>query len=166
MRQLPPAAEAVSALACMPRSRGLLLSTVDRLDPEHNYLPVDLDDDGRLETRCNFFAADVCRELGVELPRVRAREQIAWLKSYPGLKAGWTKLSDPKSAMELAERGHPVLAGWVNPDPSKSSHIALVVPALDTPGMHVAQAGKHCFNNGPLERGFGRGVVVELFSHE
>jgi len=152
------------ALACLPRSPEQLLAIVARLDPEKNYLPADLDGNPEtIETRCNWFAADAMLELGVELAgqdkakRVRAKDQILWLRSEAGRKAGWTAATE-EQAIAAANAGKPVLTGWINPNGAASSHIAIGVPAADASDptmLWIAQAGRQCYNRARVTSGFG-----------
>jgi hypothetical protein len=164
-------------LACMPRSPEQLQAMVARLDPEHNYLPVDLDNaDGDnnpatgQETRCNHFAADACLEMGVELPgqdkkkRVLARDQVLWLRDQRASKvAGWRPATEAE-AIAAANKGQPVVIGWLNPNSRASSHIAIAVPSTDGL-LWCAQAGRQCFNRGRVSQGFGF-RVLEFYAHD
>lgn len=150
-------------LACMPRSPEQLIATINRLDPERNYLPADLDGNPEtIETRCNWFAADACLELGAELPgqnknkRVLARHQILWLRGLEGRKSGWRAATEAE-AVVAANKGQPVLTCWLNPNLTASSHIALGAPSADpSDGMlWIAQAGRQCFNRARATAGFG-----------
>ncbi len=159
----------MSPLACMPRSKKELLAVIAQLDPERNYLPEDLTGDGIRETKCNWLAADACFDLGVILPgqtpgpRVKAREQALWLAGPAGRIVGW-RWAPADQALFAVNRGQPALCTWINPDPTRSSHIALGAPELESDDarrkLHagenfIAQAGLKCFNNAPVSWGFG-----------
>jgi len=138
--------------ACLPRSREALLAVVARVDPEApQYQPHDVTGDGVPETFCNVFAADVCEEMGAELPRVRANAQLAWLDSETGVRAWWSPCSRVAAVAE-AEAGKLVLVGWANP--TGHGHIAVVVPAA-AGFLAIAQAGATCFRSRSLASGFG-----------
>lgn len=127
---------------------------VKGLDPEHNprYVRRDVTGDGKPETFCNVFAVDACTALGVALPaHTLANDLSTWLASASGAHAGWVKCNE-QEAQFSAECGRPVLAVIVE---AGHGHIALGVPALGRePGLHIAQAGRTNFSNGPLTRGF------------
>ncbi len=55
-----------------------------------------------------------------------------------------------------------MIAGWINPDPKHSSHIAAVVPAIGGTGTHVMQAGRTNFSNGPIANGFGPEKLADV----
>ena len=149
-----------------------LLEAFVTLNVMANYLPEDLSvpRDGRAESKCNFWAADVCKLLGVLLPRMLARRQILWLRSVAGRAAGWYPCTERRAA-ELAELGYVVIAGWLNPDSERSSHVAVGRPAPKgaLPGhLWIIQAGTSCFESGTLAKGFGARRIelkaVEFFA--
>jgi hypothetical protein len=143
----------VSLDACLPRSRGFLLSTVAARDVEHHYVR------NELGTHCGEFVRDVCGDMGAPMPRpvMYANEQIDWLFSPAGYVEGWTEVETANEASDLAEKGELVLATYRNPvlPPKGHSHIAVVVPAIGAAEPHVAQAGGRNFSNEPLSHGFG-----------
>ncbi len=167
-----------SALVCLPRARETSLAAAARLDPEHRYLPENLDGKPGDETKCNWAAADHCLELGVELPgqdpkaRVKAREQAAWLADPArGGAKGWKKV-DELEAVKAVEQGRPALVTWVNPDPTRSSHIAAGTPEIPNPRwrrfagrLFVVTAGRQCFNNAPWPASFGN-VKVDFWIND
>ena len=55
-----------------------------------------------------------------------------------------------------ANAGLFVVAGWTNPNPKQSSHVALCRPTpADAARIHIGQAGRVNFNDGPVTAGFG-----------
>jgi hypothetical protein len=136
--------------ACFPRSAKTLQDVVASKDVEHHYLM------SGGATFCNQFVRDVLAELGTPMPRndLYAHQQIDWLASADGQKAGWKPCS-PQEAAAYANGGHPCIATYRNPlePPKGHSHIAIVVPA--TPGPNIAQAGAFNFSNKPVKAGFG-----------
>lgn len=134
---------------------------------------------GNGQTWCNLALADLTRANACEVPRsiagvyLYAHEQLAWLRgelgkgspkrpAIQGPEHGWWEISELK-ARESANRGWPTVVGWLNPDPKKSSHVALVMPA--PAGTYIAQAGRTCFGYGPLAAGFGDLQPLQFFTH-
>lgn len=134
------------------------------------YLP------GDGKTWCNIFASDVASSMGAELPRairqngkvvdyMQANEMVAWLNgSYnafdvpTGPDVGWQSV-DAATAAQMANDGHVVVAGWINPT-GGHGHMAVVRPGSDTSGnlsgIRIAQAGRHNYENATLTQGFGK----------
>lgn len=126
------------------------------------------------ETYCNIFAWDVANLLDVPLPHWvgqdgapcevgRGRELSAnglclWLNTV-GPSYGWAK-AGAAEAWAAAQRGALVVATHENP--GGHGHIAVVLPHADA--LRVAQAGKRCFADGPIARGFGSKPVA-FFVH-
>lgn len=136
------------------------LEVVRRVDPTRGaYQP---GAHGVGTTACNFFAHDVCHELGAELPQLVAREQILWLNEQALQRKAWSRC-DAVEAQFAADQGALTLATWHNPKPFSHSHIAVVVPS-HSDEIHIAQAGAHCFLNAPLYAGFGS-YPVRFFSY-
>lgn len=136
--------------------RAMLINAVAHLDVERapQYQPHDVTGDGRPETFCNFYAADVCRDLGAPLPQRTANEQLAWIVSYEGMRAGWDPCS-AKEAVRCAEAGMAVVVGCTE---QPHGHIAIVVPGPG-PGVWITQAGAQCFACRPVGAGFGNRPV-------
>jgi hypothetical protein len=148
-------------LECLPRSSENYKRVLDSLDVEHNarFQKRDITGDGRDETFCNWLVADACGLLEVHLPKgLKAREQVIWLAGSDGKLAGWFECQ-AKDAGEHANLGHPTIAGWVNPDPERSSHVAM----LRSSGR-VCQAGARNYNDTPILNGFGV-RAVRYFTH-
>ncbi len=143
------------------RSPANLKRAIDSLKLETNpkYKKRDITGDGRDETFCNQAVEALCALLEVPFPKgFLAREQIAWLTSAESRSNGWYEVTAEK-ADELAELGRPVIIGWTNPDPKKSSHVALMRAA-----KRIAQAGAANFSDGPISWGFGA-RIVRMFAH-
>ena len=167
-----------------PAQYDLVLSQFNA-DEEFRYQPAPNGD-----TFCNIFLWDVTSAMGVEVPHwvladgtpaepgaPGAKETLAtyllnaWLPG-PGAKRGWVRVgSDPAtarpSAQALADKGFPVIAGWLNPR-GVHSHVAMVRPnhfgrLASVP--RIAQAGGRSFNDGPLKDGFGA-KPVEFWWHD
>lgn len=150
------------------------VKTVEQFGLDHHprYTP------GAGQTWCNLALADLTRANACEVPRMiggvylYAHEQLAWLRGelvrngqrpeLQGPEHGWWEVSELK-AREAANRGWPTVVGWVNPDPARSSHVALVMPAAQ--GTYIAQAGRTCFGYGSLGQGFGNLGPLLFFTH-
>lgn len=127
------------------------LAVVKRVDPySPKYARRDVTGDGVDETFCNFFAHDVCTELGAELPCVKANEQVKWLRDV-GPTCGWHPC-DAVEAKFAADRGILTLATWLNE--VAHGHIAVVVPCSGAE-VCIAQAGARNYLRGPIAAGFG-----------
>lgn len=169
----------------MPRSPEWLNTIIDshHVEEEPRYQP------RAGLTFCNIFLWDVTTALGVEVPHwvdkdgnpadpfsKGARETLAgellqtWFPTV-GRKRGWLPVgADPAkarpSAQALADKGFPVVAGWINP--RGHSHVAVVRPnrfGSQASVPRIAQAGGRCFNDGPLKDGFGS-RPVEFWFHD
>ena len=170
--------------ASFPRSPEAIANAVLVVDPEHNaeLLHHDVDGDGKDETFCNYFVHQVTTLLACQVPKIRANDQIDWLKGEGSAVHGWRQVF-PQGAMEAAGRGEPVLVGWKNPEPRRDStgkqlldehgkplyrpgHIALVraTPAGER-GVWITQAGATNFNLDRLIRGFGNHAPLLFFAH-
>lgn len=151
--------------ACEPRSPEAVAKAVAEIDPENNphLQKRDITGDGIDETFCNWFVAMVTMLLGCAVPKILARLQIEWLRAGNN---GWYHVTDVQ-AVEAANRGEPVVVGWMNPDPKRSSHVALVrATPKGKVGIFISQAGRKNFNLIELERGFGELQPLEFFAHE
>jgi hypothetical protein len=136
------------------------------------------DQQNKDETYCNIFVWDVTKAMGAEIPHwvdgqgrrtedgvgseLDANALIGWLETS-GAAAGWQEI-DAARAQEVANRGYPVVAAWVNP--GGIGHLAVVRPGelSETGGPAIAQSGTVNFNRGTVEQGFrakeaGREVI-------
>lgn len=148
-----------------PRTRSpeQLIAVAGQFDVENaeRYRMRDITGDGKPETFCNAFAADVCDALGAPIPyRTLANELQAWLL-VEGPSHGWRLAPNIIAATAMVAAGCPVLATWHNPD--GPGHIAVGVPSCDA-GLHVAQAGRSNFSCRPVTAGFGA-RPLRLFHH-
>lgn len=137
----------------LPRSEEAIKLAVMRRDPENNpfYHKRDLNNDGKPETMCNWFARDYCGDMSAPIPNALARDQIDWLKSLLAKHAGWLYPVSHAQAKMAAGEGKVVLVFWRNPNDKESSHIAVMIDGLG----HIAQAGRVNFNKGTIGQGFG-----------
>jgi len=159
---------------CPPRSRQSYLDLIASLEVELNpiykagYLVAHT-------TWCNRFLTDATRLLGCEIPFQKANDQVVWLATMPGAAAGWYELnalSTPSGIVTVeaqatarAELGLPTVAVWSNPDPAGHGHVGVVVPAQPpAPGVHIAAAGSHNFQNALISRSFGA-YIPRYFTH-
>jgi len=149
-------------IACLPRSPENLKIVLDSLKvmTTPKYLPEDLNNDGKKETKCNWFVSGACELLDAHLPKgLRAREQIQWLGSPDGRLENWFECILKEDADAHAALGHAVVVGWTNPDPKAPSHVAM----LRSPGR-ICQAGAKNYNDALLSYGFGN-RAVRYFCH-
>lgn len=116
-------------------------------------------------TFCNIFVSDVTRWLGCEVPHnvdgvwqdVRANAE--WLRSGYG---SW-RSAKPLDAQAHANAGGPAVVVW-DSSVRAHGHIALLVPSAA--GVRIAQAGRSCFSDEKLVRGFGSLAPLEFFVHD
>jgi hypothetical protein len=150
-------------LTCRPRSPEAVADAVALVDPERNpdLQRRDVTGDGVPETFCNIMIHDVTALLECPVPRVRANDQLKWLRAGNG---GWEKVT-PAEALNRATKGLPVVVGWFNPK-GHPGHIALVraTPAGQH-GLWIAQAGRTNFSLGTLYEGFGSHAPLDFFAH-
>lgn len=142
------------------RSPAALLGVVSALfvDTAPRYKRRDITGDGAPETFCNVFVRDFCDAMGVRLPRpMRANDIISWL-TEEHLRGDWSTV-DEAAAVAAADAGKVVIAGWYNRN-GGSGHLAVVLPSLGEPGVHIAQAGVTNFSRGKLASGFGTKPVT------
>ncbi len=142
-------------LVCAPRSPAKLAAVIDSLELTVNplFLPQVFPGMGK-RTKCNKAVEAFCDLMGVHLPKgLLALQQIAWLNSPAARLEKWFPLIS-KTADEAADKGQPVLVGWVNPVPNESSHIAMMRRA-----GRIGQAGKSNFSDGTIAQGFGNRAV-------
>lgn len=125
-------------------------------------------------TRCNLFLSDVTRALGCHVPELwkvgptyneqRANHQIDWLKSKHAELAGWHPVANDAAALERVNLGHVVVVGWHSGSDSPG-HVAIGKPSAGARVLHVAQAGRSCFTDGPVSQGFGL-LPVRFWTHD
>lgn len=127
-------------------TRGQYLATLDALDVEHRpeWQPLNG------VTHCNQAAKAACDALGVPLPAMLANDLQVWLDSATGRQAGWVECSAQRAG-EQAEAGVPTLSTLHE---TGHGHVCVVVPALDSPGLHIWQAGARNFTNAPIRAAF------------
>jgi hypothetical protein len=147
------------------RSATVLEQVVDQfeVDTHGRYAPRDVTGDGKKETFCNVFAADVSRGLACPIPRDRANAQAEWLEGPHGQAHGWRPASRDE-AISRSTLGLPVLATWHSTN-GGPGHIAVVIPHRGSVEVQIAQAGGSCFSRGGLSRGFGS-LPVRFFTHD
>lgn len=122
-------------------------------------------------TWCNVYVWDCTSALGCEVPHWydantlkpgvvgRATEMTAnamceYLRAGAG---GWRTVSRD-GALESAALGEPTIVAWENY--GGPGHVAMLLP-----GGLIAQAGAANLWLAPIEAGFGRGRLLEFFSH-
>lgn len=113
-------------------------------------------------TYCNIFASDVTRALGAEVPHWLDGRELNCNATLPWLEANWREVSRA-DARARAAQGFPAVAIWRNPK-GGPGHIALLLP--HTTETRIAQAGRECFFDGRLERGFGSVSPIRFFTHD
>lgn len=146
-----------------------LEKTIDQFKPGVNprYVPRDGN------TFCNVFVTDVCLATGAPTPKppysLRANEHVDWLGSPDAKKQGWKEVS-AEEAQKQANSGKTVVAGWKNPTPGASGHVAIVRPGTfdATNGPTIANVGgdpktgtPNNFEKGPLNKGFSSSAGVK-----
>lgn len=91
-----------------------------------------------IKTHCSSFVASVCKQRGIYILRppkhsvsLLANAQYSWLFTPVATAEGWLQIADNNfiAAQTLANEGNVVIAVAKNPNPKKSGHIALVMPA-------------------------------------
>jgi hypothetical protein len=155
-----------------------IIDAIDRVNPEQEYyFPHDITGDGRPETFCNWFVADVLYILGIPIPRY---SHASLAGSYPiphplygysppekpwsanqlyaffekGGYNNWRTIDDLSSIVKFVNAGHVIIA-CEKGESGSPGHIAIVVPGQEDSGIHVAQAGNKCKKDIPVEEGFG-----------
>ncbi|HZU88226.1 MAG TPA: hypothetical protein VE993_03115 [Stellaceae bacterium] len=139
------------------------------------------------KTHCSAFVAAIAERLGVYILRppqhpqeLLANAQMRWLVDR-GAAAGWRPVATAVLAQSLANRGFLVVAAFINPNPHKPGHIAILRPsekslaALDRDGPDETQAGATNDLSVPLRIGFrhhpgawppGGSDAVRFFAHK
>lgn len=144
-----------------------IVDAVNRVNPDVNYRT-----DGRW-TYCNWFAADVLKLLGVNVPRVNSTaswnyynspvfgsQQKPWLAEnlYTYFSAGgdgkWREVNGA-DAVNKTNQGRVVVASIGIPPGGSNGHIAIVVPGGSGSNIRVAQAGLRNGKNLSVQEGFG-----------
>ena len=124
-----------------------------------------------ITTHCSAFAAAVCKRRGIYILRPPAHDtellasaQYKWLFTQAAADSGWRQIKTDvmETAQRKADSGLVVVAVCKNPDPKRSGHIALVMPAEISPdslqraGPTLMQAGRTNNNFICLRTGFGK----------
>ncbi len=136
----------------------------------------------RGHTHCSAYVAAMAARLGIYILRppehgqiLLANAQGKWLAAGQG---GWRPLADYAAAQEAANRGQLVVASYIQPDPKKPGHIAIVRPSdrdaatLAADGPAEAQAGVHNYSHTALRVGFRyhRGAfdqgLIRCYAHD
>jgi hypothetical protein len=142
------------------------------------YVPRDTSGDGKIDTHCDAFACDVALAMGVVLPsevldsgdpaeafkgrELNANGTIRWLRQH-GPRYGWQQVTEGE-ARAAADQGRFAVATWLNV--AGSGHIAVLRPSEGGHTM-IAQAGRSCFEKGPLAQGFGgHSLECEFWANE
>lgn len=150
-------------IVLLPRSAQNTELAIEQFADLSRYVKRDVTGDGIDETFCNFFVRESLRAQGVEIPRGRCNDLIAFFQS----SSAWD-LVRPWAAQALAQVGHPVVVLWVNPEPKRSGHIARLKPRRsfdESDGWFIAQAGLSNFTHDKLSRGFGALKPLHFFAH-
>jgi hypothetical protein len=144
-----------------------IIDAVNRVNPNVNYRF-----DGNY-TYCNWFAADVLKLLGVEVPRVAGNADWQFYNSvvfgrsvkpllaeqlYAYFRAGgngkWRSV-DAATAVSRANQGGVVVASAGSPPGGGDGHIAIVIPGGSGANVRIAQAGLRNGSNMAVGEGFG-----------
>lgn len=161
------------------RDRAIYSQLINQFAVGNNprYLP------GDGNTYCNIFAWDVSRAMGAEIPHwVDASGHIAapgaphaseininggvnWMRSHGVNQFGWKSCTE-QQAQNAANTGELAVVMWKNTG-SGHGHVAVVRPgSITAVGAAIAQAGRHNFNEGHVQNGFGQLGPLEFFSHD
>jgi hypothetical protein len=161
--------------AVKPTSPSELLWLIYQFDVTHRkrYQTAKNPKTGKWDTFCNIFVQDVTTvvhgRLGIphwiyNLGKVElgALDSIHWLRQE-GSAIGWEPL-DWAAARNSANEGRIVVVTWVNPDSSHSSHMAIILPSIDSQEILIAQAGQNNLFGGRLSQGFGNAAPLEFWT--
>ncbi len=126
--------------------------------------------DGEAHTHCSAFVAAMAMRLNIYILRppehstvLLANAQGHWLDSA-GAAWGWRPVFDERGAQVSANRGELVVVSYINPDATKSGHIAIVRAGGGE--LQIAQAGNRNFIRGTIDEGFGsRRWSVRFYRH-
>lgn len=127
----------------------------------------DVSGDSVPETFCNIFVTDATVALQAPIPHyvdgleLSANRVYDWL-SLHGPANGWHEVTELE-AREAAKAGKPAVVAWKNP--KGSGHIAILTPSFANE-TRIAQAGKVCYFDVPLTRGFGSATPLRYWAHE
>jgi hypothetical protein len=120
------------------------------------------------ETHCSAFAAAAAKKFGVYLLRPPehsddrlANAQRDWLLGA-GTNNGWSAVSSPIQAQQLANAGELVVVTFKTADPKKHGHIAIVRPSTKSDEQILAE-GPEIIQSGA--QNFVRTTVKEGFKH-
>lgn len=165
-------------IALVPQSSNKILHTIFTVNAEHPYYKArDITNDGRKETFCNWFVADVLDKLGISLPRLNASAGF-YPKPHPvysdnipfkpfsaemlfkffvneNSKATgkWEELTTNSSVVSKAQTDHVVVASYPGQSGGQG-HIAIIRPDSSASNVMIAQAGTISSNNLLLSSGF------------
>jgi hypothetical protein len=132
------------------------------------------------KTHCSAFVAAACERLGIYILRPPehgqknlANAQFQWL-AEKGVEQGWAPVASAFEAQNFANKGLVVIVAFLNPDPRKPGHIALVRPcekpdpALQSEGPQIIQAGGTNYASTTTKRGFRqhRGAWIDAEHHQ
>lgn len=161
----------------------LILDAVKKINAEQFYYKArDITGDGKLETFCNWFVADVLTQLGIALPRYDSSAgyypkphpiygNINALKPYSAEalydffsgNSQWIKVSAAE-AINKAKNGKVALASYGgSSSPRIQGHIAIVLPKGSASDIRIAQAGRTSSNDLAFAKGFGSHVSATKF---
>ena len=163
----PPRGNCSGSTTTTNGSAQQIIDAVNRVNPDVNYRT-----DGKW-TYCNWFAADVLRLLGVNVPRVSStaswnyynspvfgNQQKPWLAEnlYAYFSAGgdgkWREVN-ATDTVNKSNQGRVIVASIGIPPGGSDGHIAIVVPGGSGSGVRVAQAGLRNGKNLSVQEGFG-----------
>lgn len=115
----------------------------------------DVTGDGVPETFCNHAVKAAADKCGVLMITGLARDMLSDIDRAAWRGGPWYAVTE-QIARLAANAGLFVVAGWTNPNAKQSSHIALCRPTpADAARIHIGQAGRVNFNDGPVTSGFG-----------
>jgi hypothetical protein len=90
---------------------------------------------------------------------------VNWMRNH-GVNQFGFKSCSPQQAQEAANQGKLAVVMWKNTG-SGHGHVAVVRPgSVTNAGPAIAQAGRHNFNEGHVQNGFGHLTPLEFFSHD
>lgn len=174
----------------VPNSSNKILDAIFKVNAEHPYYKArDITNDGRKETFCNWFVADVLDKLGISLPRLDASAG-SYVEPHPiygfdtpfkpyaaealfkffvnqnsSSNGKWKELKTNSEAVSKAQTDHVVVASYPGrtTSPRKQGHIAIIRPDSSGSTIMIAQAGRISSNNLPLTSGFGNVISETKF---
>ncbi len=169
------AAYFVDVVGTRDGDRQRIIDAINRVNAEDRYYKArDIDGKPGKETFCNWFAADVLYQLGIELPRYDASagsyptphpvygnnpphkpysaEQLFGFFNSGG-NGHWRRVSNAE-AVTKAQNGKVVLASYKGAS-GIQGHVAIVRPDSSTGNIRIAQAGATSKNDISFNSGFG-----------